>query len=92
MMAINIDEEGRYTFYLKVPLRLEDVTGSDIARSSKKVKTNQFYQGFKAKKSQNSNKHQNKKKELALENRKINIKERNLNELTITYHGSLPQR
>ena len=35
MMAINIDEEGRYTFCLKVPPRLEDVTGSDIARSSK---------------------------------------------------------
>ena len=35
MMAINIDVEGRHTFYLKVPLRREDVTGYDIDRSFK---------------------------------------------------------
>ena len=40
MMAINTDVEGRYTFYLKIPLRLEDVAGSDIARRSKILKTN----------------------------------------------------
>lgn len=40
MMAINIDMEGGHTFYLKVPLRLEDVTGSDIAGHSKNFKAN----------------------------------------------------
>ena len=92
MMAINIDVEGRYTFYLKVPLRLEDVTGSDIARSSKFLRQINFIKCFWRKRVKNPNKHHNKKKELALENRKINIKERNLNELNITYHGNFPQR
>ena len=45
-MAINIDMEGGHAFYLKVPLRLEDVTGSNIALSSKNLKANQFYQVF----------------------------------------------
>ena len=48
MMAINIDMEGGHTFYLKVPRRLEGVTGSNIALHSKNFKANQFYQVFLA--------------------------------------------
>ena len=93
-MAINVEVESRYMFYLKELLRLEDEASVEAGQRLEDFQINEYrkVQFTRLQNTKNSQKHENKPRDMLHSSSKMKVIDIDLNEQSIKFLGSFSWR